>query len=112
MTWPEKMKIRTKKFALDTVRFCRTLPHNIECDVYRRQLIKAGTSVGANYRATCRGRSTAEKKAKISIAVEEADECQYWLELLEELAIGDPVDDPPGIHRRGMLASFRGGISS
>jgi four helix bundle protein len=88
MTWPEEMKRRTKKFALDVVRFCRTLPHSIECNVYRYQMIKAGTSVGANYRATYRGRSDGEKKAKISIAIEEADECQYWFEILNELELG------------------------
>ncbi len=47
-----------------------------------------GTSVGANYRATCRGRSPAEKKAKLGIAIEEADESQYWLEILTELDLG------------------------
>jgi four helix bundle protein len=89
MTWPEKMRQRTKQFALDIVRFCRALPRNIECDVFRKQLVKAGTSVGANYRATCRGRSPAEKKAKLCIAIEEADESQYWLELLESLNLGE-----------------------
>ena len=89
MTWPERMRQRTEKFALDIVKFCRTLPRNIEGDVFRKQLVKAGTSVGANYRATCRGRSPAEKKAKLCIAIEEADETQYWLELLQRLSLGE-----------------------
>ena len=68
------------------------MPRNIECDVFRKQLVKAGTSVGANYRATCRGRSPAEKKAKLCIAIEEADESQYWLELLESLSLGEATE--------------------
>jgi four helix bundle protein len=82
------LRQRTKKFALDDVRFCRTLPHAVEGDVFRRQLLKSGTSVGANYRATCRGRSPAEKKAKLGIAIEESDESLYWLELLDTLNLG------------------------
>lgn len=66
-----------------------TLPRTIETNVFRYQLVKAGTSVGANYRATCRGRSDAEKRAKIGIAIEECDESAYWLELLTDLDIGD-----------------------
>ena len=92
MTWPEQLRQRTKKFAIDVVIFCRRLPRNIECDVFRRQMVKSGTSVGANYRATCRGRSAAEKKAKLCIAIEEADETQYWLELLESLNLGDTTE--------------------
>jgi four helix bundle protein len=72
-------------FALRVVRFCRTLPKDIEGDVFRRQLLKAGTSVGANYRASCRGRSLKEKRAKLGVALEEADESDYWLSLLETL---------------------------
>jgi four helix bundle protein len=89
MQWPEKMRLRTKAFALEVIRFCRTLPHTVESDVFRRQLLKSGTSVGANYRAVCRGRSSAEKKAKLGIVVEESDESQFWLEVLEEVGLGD-----------------------
>lgn len=89
MNWPEYMRERTRAFALAVVRYCRTLPHTVEADVFRRQLLKAGTSVGANYRASCRGRSPAEKKAKLGIALEEADESQYWLDLLEAIDLGN-----------------------
>jgi four helix bundle protein len=54
-SWPEEMRRRTRAFALDVIRFCRTLPHTVEADVFRRQLLKSGTSVGANYRAACQG---------------------------------------------------------
>lgn len=76
-------------FALAVVRYCRTLPHNIEADVFRKQFLKAGTSVGANYRASCRGRSPRERKAKLGIALEEADECGYWLDILETFQLGN-----------------------
>jgi four helix bundle protein len=88
MEWPEVMRRRTKAFALAVIRFCRTLPHTVEGDVFRRQLLKSGTSVGANYRASCRGRSPAEKKAKMGVALEEADESQYWFEILTEVSLG------------------------
>ena len=89
MEWPEVMRRRTKAFALDVVRFCRTLPHTVEGDVFRRQLLKSGTSVGANYRATCRGRSPAEKKAKMRVVLEESDESQFWLEILTDVNLGN-----------------------
>ena len=91
MEWPEIMRRRTKAFAPAVIRFCRTLPHTVESDVFRKQLVRSGTSVGANYRASCRGRSPAEKKAKLGISLEESDESQYWLELLEEVNLGDAV---------------------
>jgi four helix bundle protein len=84
MTWAEELKVRTKKFAISVVRFVRTLPHNSEGYVIGRQLLRSGTSVGANYRAACRGRSRAEFIAKLGIVVEEIDESVYWLELLKE----------------------------
>jgi four helix bundle protein len=89
-SWPEEMRRRTRAFALDVIRFCRTLPHTAEADVFRRQLLRSGTSVGANYRAACRGRSPADKKNKIAIALEEADETQYWLDILTEVQLGHP----------------------
>ena len=86
--WPEVMRRRTKAFALSVIRFCRTLPHTAEGDVFRRQLLKSATSVGANYRAVCRGRSDGEKKAKMGIVGEESDESQFWLEILTEVSLG------------------------
>jgi four helix bundle protein len=80
----EKMKARTKKFALDIVAFCGDLPKG---QIYYRmgdQLLRSGTSVGANYRASCRARSRAEFFSKISIVIEEGDECGFWLELFIE----------------------------
>ncbi len=58
------------------------LPNTISGRAIANQLVRSGTSVGANYRAACRGRSKAEFVAKLGIVIEEADECEYWLELI------------------------------
>ena len=70
----EDLKKRTKCFALRVLRLAAALPNSIEGRIIRGQLVKAGTSVGANYRAACFGRSRAEFIAKLGIAQEEADE--------------------------------------
>jgi four helix bundle protein len=82
---PNDLKDRTKRFALDVVRFCSTLPVKPEFRVIGGQLMRAGTSVGANYRAACRSKSKADFINKLSIVEEEADESEYWLELVENL---------------------------
>ncbi|MEJ7663613.1 MAG: four helix bundle protein [Hymenobacter sp.] len=76
-----------KAAALRVVRLHRALPHTDEARVIGRQLLRSATSVGANYRAACRGRSRAEYFAKLCICIEEADETLYWLELLMEAGI-------------------------
>ena len=83
----EQFRKRTKKLAIDTIRFSQGLPRTEEAIIMKRQLLRSATSVGANYRAACRARSAAEFYSKISIVVEEADETLYWLELLEESGI-------------------------
>jgi len=62
----------------------RALPRHEEARIIGRQLLRSGTSVGANYRAACRARSKAEFVAKLGIVLEEADETVFWLELLQE----------------------------
>jgi len=78
----EQFKDRTKRLALNVISLVEELPRNRTCDVLGRQLLRSGTSVGANYRAACRARSAVEMAAKLGIVEEEADESQYWLELL------------------------------
>ncbi|MCB9182866.1 MAG: four helix bundle protein [Flavobacteriales bacterium] len=78
------LKDRSKKFALAVVLLFRTLPKTVEAQVIGKQLLRAGTSVGANTRAAFRGRSKKEYIAKLGIVIEEADECGFWLELLAE----------------------------
>ncbi len=82
---------RTKTFALQVISFCCGLPRKTELDVIKRQLLRSATSVGANYRAACRAQSKRDFLAKMSIVEEEADESQYWLELLNELSVGNSV---------------------
>ena len=79
---PEGMKDRTKAFALRIVKLYGALPQHGATRVVGRQLLRAGTAVGANYRAACRARSRAEFVAKMGIVEEEADETVHWLELL------------------------------
>src|SRR6058998_2448388 len=73
---------RTKKFALAVVTLVEDLPAGRTADVIGKQLLRAGTSVGANYRAACRARSRREFISKMGIVEEEADESQFWLDLL------------------------------
>jgi len=80
-------KQRTKGFALSVIQMVETLPRNRTAEVLGRQLLRAGTSVGANYRAACRGKSASDVVAKLSIVEEEADESIYWIELLVEAGI-------------------------
>jgi four helix bundle protein len=77
-------KKRTKQLALRVIKAVEGLPKNRTADVLGRQLIRSGTSIGANYRAACRGKSTADVIAKLRIVEEEADESAYWMELLIE----------------------------
>ncbi|MCF7764184.1 MAG: four helix bundle protein [Verrucomicrobia bacterium] len=82
-----ELKQRTKGFALRVIRLVDALPKSIEGRALGAQLIRSGTSVGANYRAACRGRSKAEFIAKLGIVVEEADESSYWMELIIEAGL-------------------------
>ena len=86
----EKIKTRTKEFAKSIINLCRRLPNNREGRLIGNQLFKSGTSVAANYRAACRGRSKAEFIAKLGIVEEEADETLFWLEVIGEMKIYDP----------------------
>ncbi len=81
------LKERTKRFALQVIKLVETLPKGKTSDIIDKQLLKSGTSVGANYRAACRARSTADFISKMGIVEEEADESIYWMELLIEARI-------------------------
>jgi len=80
----EDMKKRTKEFAKKVIILCRQLPRTQEGKLVSGQIFRAGTSVGANYRAACRARSTADFISKLGIVLEEADESLYWLEIIAE----------------------------
>jgi len=80
----QEFKRRTKKLAVETAKLVSSLPKSKTADIYATQLIRSSASVGANYRSACRARSDAEMASKLGIAEEEADESQYWIELLVE----------------------------
>ena len=85
----QEFKQRTKALALRVIKLVSSLPKNTVSEVIGKQLIRSGTSVGANYRAACRARSTADLIAKLRIVEEEADECLYWMELIVEAKLVD-----------------------
>lgn len=78
------LKTRTKQFSVNVIKYCKQLDSDYISQTIARQLLRSGTSVGANTRAAFRGRSNKEFIAKIGIVIEEADECLYWLELIED----------------------------
>jgi len=81
---PNEMKKRTKAYALAIIRLVESLPNTPTARLVGHQLLKCGTSVGANYRASCRAKSQADFIAKMGIVEEEADESVYWMEVLVE----------------------------
>lgn len=78
----QQFKERTRNVALRIIRLVDALPTSRAAEVIGRQLLRCGTSIGANYRAACRGKSAADMVAKLAIVEEEADEAIYWTELL------------------------------
>ena len=86
-TTTEQLKQRTRDFAVRIVGLFRALPDSRDARVIGNQLIRCGTSVGANYRAACRARSRPDFTNKIGVVLEEADETIFWLELLVETKI-------------------------
>jgi four helix bundle protein len=83
----EKMKQRTKSFAVQIVKFYKKLPKTDEARVLGRQVLRSGTSAAANYRAVCQAKSQADFISKMGTVVEEADETLLWLELFEEAEV-------------------------
>jgi four helix bundle protein len=80
----DELKRRTKQFALRVLKLVAALPNTVAGRAIGGQLARSGTSVGANYRAACRGRSKAEFIAKMGTCEEEADESAYWMEIIIE----------------------------
>lgn len=88
----EKIKNRTKKFASDCWKLCSNFPISREYNAYCNQLIRCSSSVGANYRAACRAKSTADFINKLKIVEEEADESMYFLELFAEITDKEKIE--------------------
>ena len=87
------LKNRTKKFAVDIIALCENLKESKATPVITYQLLKSSSSTGANYRAACRARSKAEFFSKICIVVEEADESEYWLEIIQDANLSNKNDE-------------------
>ncbi len=82
----EQLKQRTKKFALDVIKVCHQLPQMFETRHAISQVIRSSSSVAANYRSACRGKSKADFISKLGTVEEEADESGFWLEMLREIS--------------------------
>ena len=82
-----EFKKRTIEIAIRIVKLCQSLPKNWIAETIGKQLLRSGTSIGANYRAACRAKSTADIINKLAIVEEEADESMFWIELLIESEI-------------------------
>ena len=87
MKFQESFKIRTKAIGLETIRLVELLPQKPAAWILSKQLLRSATSIGANYRAACRAKSTADFINKLKIVEEETDETIYWLEVLNESEI-------------------------
>ncbi len=87
-----ELKRRTQRFAIDVIKFVEELPSKSSLNILSNQLLRCSSSVGANYRSACRGKSTADFINKIIIVEEKADESIYWLELMEESGLVNSED--------------------
>ena len=79
---PEDLKKRTRRFALEIIKLSAALPKNTEAQALGKQLLRSGTSVGAHYRESVRGRSNAEVVSKLEVGLPELEKTRYWVELL------------------------------
>lgn len=101
------LRQRTKAYALRIIKLYGALPKKSEAQVIGQQLLRSGTSVGANYREGSRGRSNAEMAAKFDICIQELDETAYWLELLVEAGlVAEPLLTPLLEETNQLIAMF------
>ncbi len=102
----ETFKRRTRALALAVIGLTESLPRRTTATVIGRQVVRSATSVGANYRASCRARSVAEIIAKLSIVEEEADETMYWLELLVESGLANTAAVQPLLREASEIVAM------
>ncbi len=103
---PDELRGRTKLFALRVIKLFRALPKSTEAQIIGRQMLRSATSVAANYRAVCRARSDAEFLSKLSVTLEEADESEFWLELLIESELLPKYQLDPLLKEAGELTAI------
>ncbi|MBA2432721.1 MAG: four helix bundle protein [Chthoniobacterales bacterium] len=97
---------RTKTFSLRIFKLVDQLPNGIGSRAIAQQVVRSGTAIGANYRAACRGRSTAEFAAKLGVVAEEADETVYWLELVRDGGFMAPARIDPLLAEANELTAI------
>ncbi len=102
----QNLQIRTKRLALQVIKFCEGLPKDDTSKILARQLLRSGTSVGANYRAPCRAKSNPAFISKLGDVLEEADESGYWIELLTESGKVDTQTAAPVLGEANELVAI------
>jgi len=102
----QNLKRRTRQFAQYVIKLVESLPKDETSRILGRQLLRAGTSVGANYRAVCRAKSTADFISKFGTVEEEADESGFWLELLVDAGKASPGSAAPLITEASELTAI------
>jgi four helix bundle protein len=102
----EDLKYRTKQFALRIINLVESPSKDQTSNILGRQLLRSGTSVGANYRAACRSKSVADFISKMGTVEEEADECGYWMELLIEAGKVKPSKISALLQEAGELTAI------
>ena len=102
----QNLQTRTKQFALQVIQFCQNLSHDEISRILGKQLLRAGCSVGANYRAACRAKSKTDFISKLGTVLEEADESAYWIELLSEAAKVQPDSYAPLLNEANELVAI------
>ncbi|MBL9114122.1 MAG: four helix bundle protein [Verrucomicrobiaceae bacterium] len=108
-----ELKSRTKQFALRAIRLVDALPRKVSAEVLGKQLIRSASSVGANYRSACRAKSSPDFISKLSIVEEEADESEYWLELIQEAELmKHTLVDPLRTEAHEITAIFTASIKT
>ncbi len=103
---PYNLLQRTFNFSAAILRLCRTLPPGAEIGMIKRQLLRAGTSVGSNYRAAQRAKSLRDFIHKLGTVEEEADECLFWLDLLTETNLAQTEEIAPLRQEAGELLAI------
>jgi four helix bundle protein len=102
----ENLKQRTKKFGLQIIKLVERLPKDQACKILGGQLLRSGTSVGANYRAACRAKSTADFISKLGTVEEEADESGFWLEKFVDAEKLELVSAAPALQEASELTAI------
>jgi four helix bundle protein len=102
----QNLQIRTKQFALQVIKFCEGLPRDEASRILTRQLLRSGTSVGANYRAACLAKSKPTFISKLGDVLEEADESGYWVELLVDAGKVDQQAASPLLNEARELVAI------